>query len=63
MDIDTKSRHVTAVGGNIYLDLGFRADEAATLQAGTKSIIAQKLDHEAPPDPLVTATVSAKSNR
>ncbi|MCL4759567.1 MAG: hypothetical protein KJZ96_14615 [Rhodocyclaceae bacterium] len=63
MNIDTESRHVTPVGGNIYLDLGFSADEAATLQARTQSIISQKQADEDPPEAIATAPVSTKSNR
>jgi predicted XRE-type DNA-binding protein len=43
MTIDTKSRHVTSAGGNVFLDLGFEPEEAAALQAESKRVISEKL--------------------
>jgi len=43
MSIETKSMHITPVGGNIFADLGFDAEEAAALQAKSKRIISEKL--------------------
>lgn len=43
MSIDTKSRHVTSVGGNIFADLGFEPEEAARLLAETDRVISEKL--------------------
>jgi hypothetical protein len=43
MSIDTECRHITPAGGNIFADLGFEAEEAATLKAESDSIIAEKL--------------------
>lgn len=38
-----QSAEVTPVGGNVFLDLGFPAAEAAALKAETDEIITQKL--------------------
>lgn len=38
---DTKSSHVTQVGGNVFADLGFELEEALALQAESKRLIAQ----------------------
>ncbi|PKB23750.1 helix-turn-helix domain-containing protein [Janthinobacterium sp. 64] len=43
MSIDTKSAHVTAVGANVFSDLGFEPGEAAELQARSKRIISDKV--------------------
>jgi predicted XRE-type DNA-binding protein len=43
MSIDTKSRHITPVGGNIFADLGFEPKEAARLLAETDQAISEKL--------------------
>lgn len=43
MSIETKSMHVTPVGGNVFADLGFEPREAAALQAESKRIISEKL--------------------
>ena len=43
MDIETKSMHITPVGGNIFADLGFDTAEASALQAKSKKIISEKL--------------------
>jgi predicted XRE-type DNA-binding protein len=43
MTIDTKSRHITPAGGNVFADLGFEPDEAAALLADSKRIISEKL--------------------
>ena len=43
MNIDTKSRHITRVGGNVFADLGFEREEAAVLQAESKRSISEKL--------------------
>ena len=43
MKIDTKSRHVTPAGGNVFADLGFKPEQAAALQAESKRIISEKL--------------------
>lgn len=40
--ISTRTEHVTPVGGNVFLDLGFPPDEAATLQAESRRIIREK---------------------
>ena len=39
--IDTESRHITKAGGNIFADLGFEPEEAATLLAQSKADIAR----------------------
>lgn len=38
---DTKSSHVTQVGGNVFADLGFEPDDALALQAESRRLIAQ----------------------
>lgn len=43
MSIETKSMHITPVGGNVFADLGFEPEEAAVLQAESKRIISEKL--------------------
>ncbi len=43
MSIETKSAHITPVGGNVFADLGFGPEEAAALQAESKRIISEKL--------------------
>jgi predicted XRE-type DNA-binding protein len=43
MSIDTKSAHVTPVGGNVFADLGFDPQEAAVLKARSQQIISEKL--------------------
>jgi len=43
MSIETKSMHITPVGGNVFADLGFEPEEAASLQAESKRIISEKL--------------------
>ncbi|MDP2783335.1 MAG: XRE family transcriptional regulator [Sulfurimicrobium sp.] len=42
MSIDTESRHITPVGGNVFADLGFEPEEAAALLAETKRIVSEK---------------------
>lgn len=42
MRIETRSMHVTKVGGNVFADLGFAPAEAAALQAESKRVIAEK---------------------
>jgi len=39
MNIDTKIRHTTKAGSNIFLELGFPAEEAKRLQAESKQQI------------------------
>ena len=43
MSIETKSMHVTPVGGNIFADFGFEPKEAARLLAETDRAISEKL--------------------
>jgi len=43
MSIETKSTHVTPVGGNLFADLGFGPEEAAALLIESRGIIAEKL--------------------
>ena len=38
-----QSSHVTPVGGNVFADLGFDAEEAKALQLQTHQVIAKKL--------------------
>lgn len=43
MSIDTKSRHITPPGGNVFADLGFASAEALALQAASQRIISEKV--------------------
>jgi len=43
MSIETRSMHITAVGGNVFADLGFEPEEAAALKAESQRIISEKL--------------------
>ena len=43
MSIETKSMHITRVGGNVFADLGFEPEEAAALKAESQRIISEKL--------------------
>ncbi len=43
MSIETKSMHITPVGGNVFADLGFEPKEAAKLLAETDAVISEKL--------------------
>lgn len=43
MNIETKSMHITPVGGNVFADLGFEPEEAAALKAESQRIISEKL--------------------
>lgn len=42
MGTETKSMHITPVGGNVFADLGFEPEEAAALQSESKRIISEK---------------------
>ena len=43
MNADTKSMHITPVGGNVFADLGFEPEKAAALKAESQRIISEKL--------------------
>ena len=43
MNIDTDSSHITPADGNVFADLGFEPEEAATLKAESQQRIAEKL--------------------
>lgn len=43
MSIETKSMHITPVGGNVFADLGFEPEEAAAMKAESQRIISEKL--------------------
>jgi len=43
MNIDTASRHITPADGNVFVDLGFEPEEAATLKAESQRRISEKL--------------------
>lgn len=43
MNIETKSMHITPVGGNVFADLGFEPAEATALKAESQRIISEKL--------------------
>jgi predicted XRE-type DNA-binding protein len=40
---NTKSMHITPVGGNVFADLGFDPKEAAALKVESQRIISEKL--------------------
>ncbi len=43
MSTETKSMHITPIGGNVFADLGFEPKEAAALKAESQRIISEKL--------------------
>ena len=43
MSIETKSMHITPVGGNVFADLGFAPEEAKALKDESQRIISEKL--------------------
>jgi predicted XRE-type DNA-binding protein len=43
MKRNTKSMHITPVGGNVFADLGFDENEATALKAESNRIISEKL--------------------
>lgn len=43
MSIETKSTHITPVGGNVFADLGFAPEEAVALKVESQRIISEKL--------------------
>lgn len=43
MSTETESMHITPVGGNVFVDLGFAPEEAAALKAESQRVIAEKL--------------------
>ena len=43
MTQNTKSTHITAVGENVFTDLGFSPKEAAALQTKSRRIVSEKL--------------------
>jgi len=43
MSIETKSMHITPVGGNVFADLGFASEEAKALKDESQRIISEKL--------------------
>lgn len=43
MSAETKTTHITPVGGNVFADLGFAPDEAARLLAESRRKIAEEL--------------------
>lgn len=50
MSIETKSMHVTPVGGNVFADLGFEPEEAVALKAESQRIISEELAIKASSD-------------
>ena len=44
MAIETKSMHITPVGGNVFADLGFEPEEAAALKAESQRIISESTE-------------------
>jgi len=43
MNIDTASRHITPADGNVFADLGFEPEEAATLKAESQRRISESI--------------------
>jgi len=43
MNIDTKTTHITPVGGNVFADLGFEPDEAKALLIAADQVISEKM--------------------
>jgi uncharacterized membrane protein len=43
MNIETELAHVTPIGGNVFVDLGFEPEEATALQAESQRTIREKL--------------------
>ena len=43
MIIETNTMHITPVGGNVFSDLGFPAEEAIALKSESDKVIAQKI--------------------
>lgn len=43
MNIETELAHVTPVGSNVFVDLGFEPEEATALQSESQRIIREKL--------------------
>jgi hypothetical protein len=43
MKVELGCAHITPVGGNIFLDLGFNPVEAAALKSASQKIISDKL--------------------
>jgi predicted XRE-type DNA-binding protein len=43
VNIETKSMHITLVGGNVFADLGFEPEVAANLQENSNRIFLEKL--------------------
>lgn len=46
--MEIESAHITPVGGNVFLDLGFEPDEAVILMAESQRIIQKKLTRKNP---------------
>lgn len=51
MSIETKSMHITLVGGNVFADLGFEPEEAEALKAESLRMISEELANK---DSLMT---------
>lgn len=60
MSIETKSMHVTPVGGNVFADLGFEPEEAAALKADSQRIISEKQAIKEPSMPELAGGTEAK---
>lgn len=43
MNIETKSAHVTPVGGNVFVDLGFEPAEAEAMKAQSQRVISERM--------------------
>lgn len=46
MKVETKSMHITPIGGNVFADLGFEPTEAARMLAETDKIVLTRRESE-----------------
>lgn len=42
MNWETKTAHITHADGNVFIDLGFKPEEATALEAESREIISRK---------------------
>ncbi len=54
---DRASSHVTPIGGNIFLDIGFSPSEAGEMLAETERIIEEKLRRKRPTQKVISVDV------
>lgn len=61
MSIETKSAHITPVGGNVFADMGFEPEEAAALKAESQRIVSEKLAIKYSPMTELAGSIEAKN--